>query len=123
MISGTNGVTSGSVSTCGFQDAGLGATGSLLLLLNLLTKAKMKHKTTTFTQVKIGKEVKLAKAKPLMRSDLASEASKNLLEKIRLLSQSSSVNEFQVVMLIFCQRAQKPNIPKNQPLQWLPQVY
>ena len=39
----------GQIFTCGFQDAGLGSTGSLLLLLNLLTKAKRKHKTTTLT--------------------------------------------------------------------------
>ena len=34
------------VFTCGFQDAGLGATGSQL---NLLTKTKRKHKTTSLT--------------------------------------------------------------------------
>ena len=48
----------------------------------------------------------------------------NLLSSsFRRLSQSSFVNEFQKVILIFCQRAQKPNIPKNQPLPWQPQVY
>ena len=43
----------------------------------------------------------------------AKTASKNSLEKIRMLSQSSSVNEFQEVILIFCQRAKRAKFPKE----------
>ena len=45
-----SGTLNGIIFTCGFQDAGLGATGSLLLLLlNLLLKptSYRRHKTTT----------------------------------------------------------------------------
>ena len=127
--------------TCGFQDAGLGATGSLLLLLlNLLWKFNlsplgMPWRTDIRLIGKIGQDKAIGEIRSGLWGHLeAKTASKDLLEKIRMLSQSS-VNEFLEVFLIFfcqrvsggfiifCQWAQKPNIPKNQPLQWLPQVY
>ena len=99
--------------TCGYQDAGLGSVGSLLLL-NLLTNEFRKANRAKVSTRKGGRKGLLAMTKPLVRSDLASEAiwrqkqpRRICLKKIRLFlifsqrtkiclkkSGCSSVNEF-----------------------------
>ena len=61
------------VFTCGFQDAGLGTVGSLLLNL-LLTNEFRKANRAKLSTPKGGGKGLLTMTKPLVRSDLASEA-------------------------------------------------
>ena len=59
--------------TCGFQDAGLGTVGSLLNLL-LLTNEFRKANRAKLSTPKGGRKGLLTMTRPLVRSDLASEA-------------------------------------------------
>ena len=60
--------------TCGFQDAGLGIVGSLLNLHLLLTNEFRKANRAKVSTPKGARKGYLAMTKPLVRSDMASEA-------------------------------------------------